>query len=408
MIIKKFTGKTQTEALKAARDEMGSDAVVANTREIRPKGLARIFKKPIYEVTITLDENPPKHEPSRKESMMAALKSNPNVIVEDDVPKSPFYPDPKALELKLNNLTTMIEQQMGHSRAAMNVEESQSPAHSTEKEKKDSQAEKEDSNVECLRLIYNQLADNEVDEQYINQVIGEVEPSLKKDSSVENILSAIYQKIVLKLGKSEVLDVKPGKADYVFFIGPTGVGKTTTIAKLASKLKLEKKLNVALLTADTYRIAAVEQLHTYANILNVPLRVVYTETELKDSLDDLKNFDIVLVDTAGRSHRDPKQTDDLRKLLEAVPEDKRQVYLVLSVATKYNDLIKITQTYSDISDYRLIFTKLDETSCLGNIFNIKMLTGVPLSYATFGQQVPNDISRLDAQTIARHLLGGED
>ena len=205
-----------------------------------------------------------------------------------------------------------------------------------------------------------------------------------------------------------MLDVKPGHADYVFFIGPTGVGKTTTIAKLASKLKLEKKLNVALLTADTYRIAAVEQLHTYANILQVPLRVVYNETELKDSLDDLKSFDIVLVDTAGRSHRDPEQTDDLRRLLEAVPEERRQVYLVLSVATKYNDLIKITKTYSDISDYRLIFTKLDETSCLGNIFNIKMLTGVPLSYATFGQKVPNDISRLDAQTIARHLLGGED
>jgi len=405
VIIKKFTGKTKTEALIAAQNELGKDAVVANTRVLKPRGLARIFKKPTYEVTVTLDETPPKTELSRKESMMAALKSNPNVLVEeDDVPESPLYPDPKALEVKLNNLTSMIEQQMGHSRAVLNGEDE--AAHKEKEEKKEK--EKDDSNVECLRLIYNQLADNEVDEQYINQVIGEVEPSLKKDSSVENILSAVYQKIVLKLGKSEVLDVKPGHADYVFFIGPTGVGKTTTIAKLASKLKLEKKLNVALLTADTYRIAAVEQLHTYANILQVPLRVVYNETELKDSIEDLKNYDIVLVDTAGRSHRDPEQTDDLRRLLEAVPEERRQVYLVLSVATKYNDLIKITKTYADISDYRLIFTKLDETSCLGNIFNIKMLTGVPLSYATFGQKVPNDISRLDAQTIARHLLGGED
>ena len=390
----------------AARNELGNDAVVANTRVLKPRGLARLFKKPTYEVTVTLDETPPKAELSRKESMMAALKSNPNVLVEDDAPEgTPFFPDPKALEVKLNNLTTMIEQQMGHSVSIKSGDDVSPAGH---KDKEDKEKENDDSNVECLRLIYNQLVDNEVDEQYINQVIGEVEPSLKKDSSVENILSAVYQKIVLKLGKSEVLDVKPGHADYVFFIGPTGVGKTTTIAKLASKLKLEKKLNVALLTADTYRIAAVEQLHTYANILQVPLRVLYNETELKDSIDDLKNFDIVLVDTAGRSHRDSEQTDDLRRLLEAVPEDRRQVYLVLSVATKYSDLIKITKTYSDISDYRLIFTKLDETSCLGNIFNIKMLTGVPLSYATFGQKVPNDISRLDAQTIARHLLGGED
>ncbi len=406
MIIKKFTGKSKTEALLAAQNELGKDAVVANTRVLKPRGLARLFKKPTYEVTVTLDETPPKAELSRKESMMAALKSNPNVLVEDDAPEgTPFFPDPKALEVKLNNLTTMIEQQMGHSVSIKSGDDVSPAGH---KDKEDKEKENDDSNVECLRLIYNQLVDNEVDEQYINQVIGEVEPSLKKDSSVENILSAVYQKIVLKLGKSEVLDVKPGHADYVFFIGPTGVGKTTTIAKLASKLKLEKKLNVALLTADTYRIAAVEQLHTYANILQVPLRVVYNETELKDSIDDLKNFDIVLVDTAGRSHRDSEQTDDLRRLLEAVPEDRRQVYLVLSVATKYSDLIKITKTYSDISDYRLIFTKLDETSCLGNIFNIKMLTGVPLSYATFGQKVPNDISRLDAQTIARHLLGGED
>ncbi|MCR5521511.1 MAG: flagellar biosynthesis protein FlhF [Lachnospiraceae bacterium] len=407
MIIKKFTGKTKTEALMAAQSEMGRDAVVTDSKIIKPRGLAKIFKKPIYEVTVTLDETPPRKDISRKESMMAALKSNPNVIVEDDVSEtSPFFPDPKALEAKLNNLTSMIEQQMGHSSAPKNGDDAAAPQTRVKEERKEN--EKDDSNVECLRLIYNQLADNEVDEQYINQVIGEVEPSLKKDSLVENILSAVYQKIVLKLGKSEVLDVKPGHADYVFFIGPTGVGKTTTIAKLASKLKLEKKLNVALLTADTYRIAAVEQLHKYANILQVPLKVVYNETELKDSIDDLKNFDIVLVDTAGRSHRDSEQTDDLRRLLEAVPEDRRQVYLVLSVATKYSDLIKITKTYSDISDYRLIFTKLDETSCLGNIFNIKMLTGVPLSYATFGQKVPNDISRLDAQTIARHLLGGDD
>jgi len=405
VIIKKFTGKTKTEALIAAQSELGKDAVVADSRIIKPRGLARIFKKPTYEVTVTLDETPPKVEMSRKESMMAALKSNPNVLVEDETSETtPFFTDPKVLEAKLNNLTSMIEKQMGHATPAKGQDEDAPSQHKEKEEKK----EKEDSNVECLRLIYNQLADNEVDEKYINQVIGEVEPSLKKDSSVENILSAVYQKIVLKLGKTEVLDVKPGHADYVFFIGPTGVGKTTTIAKLASKLKLEKKLNVALLTADTYRIAAVEQLHTYANILNVPLRVVYTETELKDSVDDLKNFDIVLVDTAGRSHRDPEQTDDLRRLLEAVPKDRRQVYLVLSVATKYSDLIKITQTYSDISDYRLIFTKLDETACLGNIFNIKLMTGVPLSYATFGQKVPNDISRLDAQTIARHLLGGEN
>lgn len=401
MIIKKFTGKTETEAIILAKNELGSEAIVTNVRQIRPRGIARLFKKTTFEITAMLDETPPKQEPSRKESMMAAFRDNPDIIMDDEEgEKTPVKESvcASSIETKLNNLTSMLEKQMTEARNEKMLEG-----------KNDKQEEENaDSNVECLRLIYNQLADNEVDEKYINQVIGEVEPSLKKDSSVENILSAVYQKIILKLGKTEVLDVKPGHASYVFFIGPTGVGKTTTIAKLASKLKLDRKLNVALLTSDTYRIAAVEQLHTYANILQVPLKVVYNESELKDAVEALKDYDIVLVDTAGRSHRDRQQTDDLEKLLNAVPKELRQVYLVLSVTTKYRDLIKITENYSDITDYRLIFTKLDETACLGNIFNIKMLTGVPLSYATFGQQVPSDISRLDAQTIAKHLLGGDN
>lgn len=401
MIIKKFTGKTENEAYMLVKNELGSEAIVSSVRQIKPRGIARLFKRTTVEVTAMLDETPIKQEPSRKESMMASFRNNPEIIIdegEDEKPALAETMSTAAIENKLNALTSMIEKQMVESKA-----ERAEQAKSGKKEE-----ETLSGNVECLRLIYNQLADNEVDEKYINQIIGEVEPSLKKDSSVENILSAIYQKIILKLGKTEVIDVKPGKASYAFFIGPTGVGKTTTIAKIASKLKLDRKLNVALLTSDTYRIAAVEQLHTYANILQIPLKVVYNESELKDAMEELKNYDIVLVDTAGRSHRDREKIDDLERLLNAVPKELRQVFLVLSVTTKYRDLIKITENYSDITDYKLIFTKLDETSCLGNIFNIKMLTNVPLSYATFGQKVPSDISTLDAQTIAKHLLGGDD
>ena len=255
-------------------------------------------------------------------------------------------------------------------------------------------------------MIHKQLESNEVDEKYINQLVTEIEPTLKKDASVENILSGIYQKIVLKLGKTEVMGVTQGKARFVFFIGPTGVGKTTTIAKLASKLKLDRKLNVALLTADTYRIAAVDQLKTYAEILDVPLKVVYSDTELKEAYEEMKHYDIVMIDTAGRSHRDKQQREDIEKLINAIPAEERDIFLVLSITTKYKDLIRITEAYSEIAEYRLIFTKLDETDTLGNIFNVKLLTGAPLSYATFGQKVPNDISRLDAQMIAKQLLGG--
>ena len=403
MIIKTFKGETEAEAILKAKEELGSDALVNCVKAIRPKGLGKLFKKTTYEVTATLDEHPEKPEPSRKESMRALFKNNPDIIFEDEEqPSAGRNPmaDTAALELKLNNLTSMIEKKLGDG-----VQAAPAPGEPAEIKAPYTDADK---NVSCIRLVYNQLIDNEVDEKYVNMIVSEIEPTLKKDAPVENILSAIYQKIVLKLGKTEALSVTPGKVKYVFFVGPTGVGKTTTIAKLASKLKLERKLKVALITADTYRIAAVKQLQIYANILNVPVKVIDNEADMAEARENLNSYDIVLIDTAGRSHRDKKQCDDIERLIRTIPEEEREVFLVLSVTTKYRDLVAITEAYSEISDYRLIFTKLDETMYLGNIFNVKLLTGAPLSYATFGQGVPNDISRIDAQTIAKQLLGGAD
>ena len=179
-----------------------------------------------------------------------------------------------------------------------------------------------------------------------------------------------------------------------------------TIAKIASTLKLTKKTRVALITADTYRIAAVEQLKTYANILGIPLEVVYSADEMDKTIDELKEFDLVFVDTAGRSHQNAEQVQDIKKILDKVPEEDKEVYLVLSATTKYKDLKKISEVYRKITEYYLIFTKLDETDTVGNIFNIHMLTGAQLSYATWGQNVPDDIGKMDAQKITKQLLGG--
>ena len=224
---------------------------------------------------------------------------------------------------------------------------------------------------------------------------------------MDNILSSIYQKIVLKLGQPKMITMGEKTPKFVFFIGPTGVGKTTTIAKIASKFKMNEKAKVAFLTADTYRIAAVEQLRTYGNILSIPLKVVYTEEELKQAKDEFSEFDLVFVDTAGRSHRNKEQRDDIEALINVIPEEEREVYLVLSATTKYRDLVKITEAYSEIINYNLIFTKLDETTSIGNLFNVHMLTEAPLSYATYGQNVPDDIARIDAQSIAKQLLRGQ-
>ena len=401
MVIKKFQAGTEKEAIMLAKEELGKDAIVMNIKTISPKGIYKLFRKPVVEVTAAVDENvmysQVRKRPGREEQRIEALKNNPNIIMEEE--NSAFLNNGKdSIEDKLDNLQSLIEKQM-LSKDDIAVKE----------KKKENDIEEISHNMECIQLIYNQLINNEVDEKYANQVISEIEGKLKKDAPVDQILSGIYQKIILKLGQAKTIEIDPdSKGKFIFFIGPTGVGKTTTIAKIASNLKITKKLKVAMVTADTYRIAAEAQLRTYADILQIPLSVIYSAEQMQDVIEEYADYDVILVDTAGRSHKVKEQRDDLEMLVNKIPEDKREIYLVLSATTKYNDLVKITETYKEITDYSLIFTKLDETGCIGNIFNIKMFTGANLSYATFGQNVPDDIIKIDPQNIAKQLLGGNE
>ncbi len=405
MNIKTFKGKTEEEAMELAKKELGEHAVKMASRKVEPKGFfKKLFSQPVWEVTAAVDE-PDVYE--RTIPRKPAQEQHPEVRYTPSSGKSQELlfeegtaeKGANAIEQKLDNLKKLFEEQIREQGQSKNAEEG--------KEKAEASAnELPDKNIAFLRLIFRQLLENEVEEQYANQIITEIEASLKKETDVSKILANIYQKIVLKLGHTKTLEVVNGKTKYIFFIGPTGVGKTTTIAKLAYSLMEQKKAKVALLAADTYRIAAVDQLRTYADIMNIPLYVIYSETELAEYKEELDKYDVILVDTAGRSHRNKEQRDDIERLIHAVPATARETYLVLSATTKYRDLVKITEAYSEIAEYRLIFTKLDETSTIGNIFNIKMLTGAPLSYATNGQNVPDDISRMDPQNIARQLLGG--
>ena len=202
--------------------------------------------------------------------------------------------------------------------------------------------------------------------------------------------------MVLKFGQPQKIELVPGQPKIVFFIGPTGVGKTTTIAKVASRFKVDYGKKVAFLTADTYRIAAAEQLRTYANIL-----------EMNAAIERVKDYDLVLVDTAGFSYKNEDQRKDMRNLIESLDDKyEKDVYLVLSATTKYRDLMEIVDKYHEISDYKIIFTKLDETSSYGSLLNIRMYSGADVSYVTTGQNVPDDIEIFQSQKIVKQLLGG--
>lgn len=392
MIIKKFQAATETEGILLAKEEMGSAAVIMNIKTIKHRGLARLWKKDYVEVTAAIEE--------RTHTTDELPVKSINALADDDIkPQIEMEKHTTAIEEKLNNLQNMLEKNITKN---MTVD--------AEKSEEDTETETSEC-IKFMQLVYRQLMDNEVDEKYANQIIGEVEGGLKKESNIDSILTSIYQKIILKLGQPRIIEVDEKKTKLVFFVGPTGVGKTTTIAKLASHFKLERKLKIGFITCDTYRIAAVEQLKTYANILDVPMNVIYTIDEFNSAIKEYEGYDLVFIDTAGRSHKNTEQCDEIVHFVEdcEITENmEKEVFLVLSATTKYKDLININNAYNGLTKYSLIFTKLDETGCVGNLLNMKMHTGMQLSYITKGQAVPDDIGILDAQKIAKNLLGSAE
>ena len=415
MTINKFQGKTKEEAIEKAKLEFGPNAVIMNVKEVKPKGFLSVFKSSTYEVTAAIEEKATISNPMSA-LMPQAKMSNINLSADEkiDIPSpertperepAPFsqtmavmsqraveqpVSDEKHFKERLDSLSDMLEQKLGISEVEEPVRK---PASSEE--------------LNFVRILYSTLIKNEVHEKYVNQILDEVEKFIRPGNNVDLILPNIYQKLILKFGQPKTIELSGKKPNVVFFIGPTGVGKTTTIAKIASKYKVEYNRKVAFITADTYRIAATEQLRVYANILDAPMSIVYTVEEINAAIEKYMDYDLIFVDTAGFSHKNEQQREDTKKLLNGIHEEyRKEVYLVLSATTKYNDLMDIVDIYREISDYKLIFTKLDETSSYGNLLNIRLYADADLSYVTNGQNVPDDIEVFDTQKIVKQLLGG--
>ena len=428
MTIKKFQGRTEEEAIERARAQLGTDVVIMNIKEIRPKGILSFLKEAEYEVTAAVEEKeqivkpanfsiheninftadepieipvPKKAEEKVTNHQADVLKEESRIRREREEERQSYYAAREGLEERIENLQNFLEKQL----APANNKEQQSPK---VQEKENELSKEQAEGFKFLKMIYGILLENEVDEKYANMILEDIEKVVRTGSSVDYILSTIYQKMILNFGQPRPIELSNKKPKVVFFIGPTGVGKTTTIAKVASKFKVDEGKSVAFLTADTYRIAAAEQLRTYANILDNPFSIVYTPEEVNDAIAKVSDCDLVLIDTAGFSHKNSEQGDDIKRLINSVDKKyEKEVFLVVSATTKYKDLLSIADVYRGIADYRLIFTKLDETSAYGNLLNLRLYSGAELSYTTNGQNVPNDIELFNTQKIVKQLLGGK-
>ncbi|MBC8109370.1 MAG: flagellar biosynthesis protein FlhF [Anaerolineae bacterium] len=252
-----------------------------------------------------------------------------------------------------------------------------------------------------LRLIQNQVA-TELAGEIMGTLKKQIRPEyLKNDAFVKDKLAEQIEKLIPTTGP--ITRTKKTGPHVVALIGPTGVGKTTTIAKLAAKLKLVEKKSVGLITIDTYRIAAIDQLKRYADILQCPLRVTNSADDLREAVRSISDCEYILIDTAGRSPRDAMKINELRGFLDAAAPD--EIHLVLC-STASQDCVELAvEKFSAVNFDKVIFTKLDEAAHVGVVLNAIRKLNKSLSYITTGQNVPDDIETGDGRRLARLILG---
>lgn len=358
MKIERFIGDTSHEAMQKLKYKLGPDAVVLSTKSIRRKGILKYFKKPLIEITAAYEEKD-------------ILRNNFNDLS--------------------NNKTSQINQ---INKDLLEIKESIKNIPF-----KNSKNELLSLN---LKRYNNILISNGVNPKVSFKILKKIEEDInlnsKDDKTIESIVKYTISEI---LGNPRQITFDKQQKTY-FFVGATGVGKTTTLAKIASRLLLEEGKNIGLITSDTYRIAAVEQLKIYSNILQLPLEIAYNKDDMITAINKFKNKDIILVDTAGRNHNDSKQIDELKSILSS--SHNKEIFLLISGNLNYELLEILLNKYNFLEDYKLILTKIDETEKYGSFLNAKYLTDKELSYYTIGQNVPDDIRIVNIKKIVEKLI----
>ncbi|HOJ09606.1 MAG TPA: flagellar biosynthesis protein FlhF [Clostridiales bacterium] len=392
MKIKRYVGNDLQETILKVKMDMGNDALIVSNRNIREKGFLKLFSKPMVEVIAALDE------PDNRQKEFQLKNSIDNTL------KMPAKADEN--KLKFSDAGRKI--QILESRFSNMEETLQKIYLQMQKLPIDGEANKisnkKQNGNSVMQLFYNNLIKNEVEEEIAKQLVENAYIELEGKNSVNDFISVLYNNISEIIGSPGTINLKEnGKPTVVTFTGPTGVGKTTTIAKIAAIYSLEHSKKVSLITADTYRVAAVEQLKTYADILSIPLTTVYSANDIKKAIKTYSDKDIILIDTAGRSHKDSTHFEELKNLINATEAD--ETYLVLSMTISAGNCRKVLNSYGFLDDYKLIFTKYDESSTPGIILNTAFYTKKHLSYITTGQSVPDDIMVCNLDEIIKKMIG---
>jgi len=366
MRIKRYVASSMQQAVAMVKADFGDDAVILHTKRFRRGGLFGLFGKPVVEVIAAVEPDLAKKRSARNQRQEAQLEQAYEATAAAL----------RTLEEEVRSLRQLIGEQV---RPAETL-----PA--------------------GLRAAFERLRAQEIPEaecyELVELVRQRAQPAELEDAGA-------VREHLIQVMASRIETVMPWdfsrKPVVVPLVGPTGVGKTTTIAKLAANFSLLGRANVGLITVDTYRIAAVQQLRTYAGIIGIDLLVAYTPDELREAVERLSDKDLILIDTAGRSQNHALHMGELRSFMQALPV--KEVHLVLSATTRLPDMLDVAARFAETGYDRLIITKIDETSYYGALYQLPRLTGKPLSYLTTGQSVPDDIDVATGEQVARLVMG---
>jgi len=392
MEVKTFRARSMQEALQLVRRTLGADATLLQAREVRNGLLGWLPGARQVEVLASADVQAPCRLP------VGPPRS-------DLAPPGTLAALPGASRLgTASELPPLDCDYQTRFRAAVHDAQAEPPSLVEQLSRPPSRGPVRNLPETAFRL-FTDLVDAELHEDLARELIERVcQAAGPHDLTDPLVLKARLARLLeeeIRVGGPIV--VRPGERRIVAVVGPTGVGKTTTVAKLAANYRLRERRRVGLITVDTYRIAAVEQLRTYAEIIDLPMEVVATPRELRAALDRLSGQELILVDTAGRSPRDEVKIQELKSLLGECRAD--EVHLVLSCVSGGQSLRRTAAQFAALGVTALLLTKLDEANGLGGLLPLLRHSRLPVSYVTDGQNVPDDIAVADGKTLARMMLG---
>jgi flagellar biosynthesis protein FlhF len=355
MKIKNFYVADMYDAMIRIKQEMGEDAVIISKRKVKQQGIFGFLKPKIFEVTAAIEEN----RRTPEEEILTSQKTTVD----------------QGLKNELSELKESVKKL---------VQDSQEVAPKILEHSDD------------LDTLFRNMDLNEMVVDDFNSYCntrGVKDNDANKIDLYEFLMNRFNNKINIKQIDSKVM----------VLVGPTGVGKTTTIAKIASRESLINHRRVGLITIDTYRIGAVEQFKIYANILDIPLEVVNQKDEMINALENLKDCDLILVDTTGMSYKNYSQLLELKEYIDLI--DDKETSLVVSMTSKSSDFGVISEAYQFINYDNFILTKFDETQSYGNILNMLYFSNKPLTYISTGQVVPDDLEFASRETLFNYIWG---